>query len=144
MEFGGEEENQNGDESRFPFRLYNMLEQAHTEGYEAVVSWLPNGRAFRVHKREEFMKRIAQKYCNVTKYKSFLRQLNLYKFERESQGPDKGKNCLIRCPNPLFVQKLTNSYSNLFRLLFSPSIPERKSKSNRCDQKGFLPWKGNV
>ena len=55
MEFGGEEENQNGDESRFPFRLYNMLEQAHTEGYEAVVSWLPNGRAFRVHKRQEFM-----------------------------------------------------------------------------------------
>jgi hypothetical protein len=67
-----------------------MLEAADAEGHTSIVSWLPDEKAFRVHKQEAFVKHIMPRYFNQTKYRSFQRQLNCWGFERVSDGPGRG------------------------------------------------------
>ena len=45
---------------RFPFKLHEMLKEAEKNGNEGIVAWLPHGRAFRVTKKEEFVKEICK------------------------------------------------------------------------------------
>jgi hypothetical protein len=47
-----------GVKEAFPFKLHKMLQEAVTEEFDTVVSWLPHGRAFRVHDREKFIQDI--------------------------------------------------------------------------------------
>ena len=74
----------------FPFQLYDLLSDATKEGFESVVSWLPEGDAFRVNEKQPFESQILPKYFKQTKFKSFQRQLNLYSFTRWKDGPRKG------------------------------------------------------
>ncbi|KAL3905899.1 MAG: hypothetical protein SGILL_009493, partial [Bacillariaceae sp.] len=67
-----------------------MLEDADKNHQSDIVSWLPGGTSFIVHNVPEFVNHILPKYFKQTKYKSFQRQLNLWCFERLTQGPDKG------------------------------------------------------
>ena len=61
-------------QKRFPFRLNDMLNDAESLGHEHIVSWLPCGRMFKVHKHKEFASRVMPLYCRHSQYKSFLRQ----------------------------------------------------------------------
>jgi hypothetical protein len=74
----------------FPIKLHDMLEGMANNGSQYIVSWQPHGKAFRVHQPDVFAKAIMPRYFNQTKYKSFLRQLHLYGFQRISKGMDKG------------------------------------------------------
>jgi hypothetical protein len=75
----------------FPWKLHEMLKECDNEGKGNVVSWLPNGKAFKVHKVSDFVGNILPSYFKQTKYKSFQRQLNLWGFERITRnGPEKG------------------------------------------------------
>lgn len=74
----------------FPQKLYHILQNVQVDGYDSIISWLPHGRAFRIHKQHEFEDIILPRYFSMTKKTSFLRQLNLYGFQRISAGPDKG------------------------------------------------------
>jgi hypothetical protein len=47
-----------------------------------IVSWLPHGMAFRIHKPKAFAEHVMPKYFNKTKYRSFQRQLQIYGFRR--------------------------------------------------------------
>jgi HSF-type DNA-binding len=38
--------------------LYVMLEEVDNKGWSHIVSWQPHGRAFLVHKKKEFVKKI--------------------------------------------------------------------------------------
>jgi len=67
---------------QFPWKLHEMLDVVEQRGETSVVSWLPGGRAFRVHNPALFVDQIMKKCFNQTKYKSFQRQLNLWGFER--------------------------------------------------------------
>jgi hypothetical protein len=76
----------------FPYKLYNMLEDVEKHGKEHIVSWMPSGRSFQVHNSSDFVNQVAPFYFNLTKYKSFKRQLLNYGFMRlESSGQDDGK-----------------------------------------------------
>lgn len=75
---------------RFPFRLNKMLNDAEAHGNDHIVSWMPCGNMFKVHKHKEFATRIMPLYCRHTRYKSFLRQLSMYKFQRVNEGPLRG------------------------------------------------------
>jgi hypothetical protein len=56
----------------FPYKLFQMLNDAHEPGgFSHVVSWTPNGRAFKVHDSMAFIKHVAPKYFKQTRYKSF-------------------------------------------------------------------------
>lgn len=74
----------------FPWTLHSLLEDAEKEGFDSTVSWRPSGIAFKVHKRDDFMNEVLPRYFRQTKFKSFVRQLNLWGFSCIDQGPDKG------------------------------------------------------
>mmetsp|Transcript_19707 Transcript_19707/g.44743 ORF Transcript_19707/g.44743 Transcript_19707/m.44743 type:complete len:493 (+) Transcript_19707:816-2294(+) len=81
----------------FPEKLMEML-MGGEDPY--VVSWLPHGRSFLVHKPKEFTEQIMPKYFKQTKLTSFQRQLNLYGFRRITQGADAGSyyhELFLRC-----------------------------------------------
>jgi hypothetical protein len=83
----------------FPFKLHEMLSDAVKDGNEAIVSWQPHGKAFRVHKMKEFTETVMQRYFHQTQYKSFQRQLHIYGFHRILKGVDKGSYY-----HPMFVK----------------------------------------
>lgn len=74
----------------FPWKLHEMLEEADSNNFTNIVSWLPDHSSFRVHQPEIFVNQIMPKYFRQTKYKSFQRQLNMWGFERLISGPNKG------------------------------------------------------
>jgi hypothetical protein len=77
--------------SKFPLVLHAMLEDASIRGFDHIVSWLPNSNMFKIHNSEKFTQVIMTRYFpNQTFYKSFLRQLNIYGFERINAGLFRG------------------------------------------------------
>ena len=74
----------------FPVKLRMMLDHVHDNGLEDVVSWELDGKAFKVHKIDDFEKQIMPSFFNQTKFKSFQRQLNFYGFVRITSGKTKG------------------------------------------------------
>ena len=79
------------DHMSFPRALHAMLDFVGETGHTDIVSWRPHGRAFHIHKPEEFTKFLIPKYYQMKNYASFLRQLNIYGFKCISKdGPDKG------------------------------------------------------
>lgn len=83
----------------FPWRLHEMLKVCQQEGLEYIVSWAPHGKAFTVHRPQEFAELIMPRFFCQTKFASFQRQLNLYGFARFCHGRDKGAYyhaCFIR------------------------------------------------
>lgn len=66
----------------FPFKLHSILGSAGSSGQESIISWLPSGKAFKIHKPKEFADVIMPQYFNQTKYRSFQRQLYIYGFDR--------------------------------------------------------------
>jgi len=66
----------------FPFKLHSILESAGASRQESIISWLPSGTAFKIHKPKEFANAIMPQYFNQTKYRSFQRQLYIYGFDR--------------------------------------------------------------
>jgi len=69
-------------ELKFPCKLYRMLMDTESKGLIHIVSWHKEGRCFRVHDQEAFVKEILPKYFKKSKYRSFQRQCNLYGFHR--------------------------------------------------------------
>lgn len=74
----------------FPFKLHLILTEIEKDGKDHIISWLPHGRAFAVHKQGLFQADIMPKYFKQSKITSFHRQLNLYGFQRVTQGRDCG------------------------------------------------------
>jgi len=85
----------------FPKRLYDLLENAEKDGHSHLISWMPNGTSFRVHcdtgsqdgvgkvAMDEFLVLIKTKF-KMSRFKSFLRQLQVYGFHRTYKGRDRG------------------------------------------------------
>ena len=76
--------------AKFPEKLHQMLEEIRQKGDESIVSWLPHGRAFRVHKKQQFIETVLPTFFGHSNYTSFTRQLNLYCFKLVKAGEDKG------------------------------------------------------
>jgi hypothetical protein len=64
-----------GGRSKFPAKLRQLLDESEIEGNQNIVSWLPHGGAFRVHKPKEFAAKIVGRYFNHGHYRSFTRQV---------------------------------------------------------------------
>ena len=75
----------------FPWRLHQMLEAIEEAGNAPIVSWLPDGHHFQVHHPQLFVVNVIPKFFKQKSYKSFQRQLHLYGFQRETDGPNRGK-----------------------------------------------------
>lgn len=78
----------------FPQRLYDMLENAEEDGYDHIISWMPDGKSFKIHvsgsrcsaSEAAIIKVLKSNNFQQTKFRSFLRQLNQYGFERTHRG----------------------------------------------------------
>lgn len=109
----------------FPKRLYDLLENAERDGYAHVISWMPDGKSFKIHvdgsldeEDEKAIIAILKRTFNQTRFKSFLRQLQLYGFERTYKGPHRGE-----CKHELFVRGRRD-------LLHKKSIEDFQRKAN--------------
>jgi len=60
----------------FPVKVYEMLENADQKLFSHIVSWNATGTGFMVHDKDHFTKEIVPHYFNLTKYKSFQRQVS--------------------------------------------------------------------
>ena len=75
--------------NHFPTKLHEMLDEAEEKGHSHIVSWLEDGKSFRIHKPNEMVPILAR-FFRQTKYKSLLRQLQGYGFKRVTRGENKG------------------------------------------------------
>jgi len=96
---------------QFPWKLHELLEQADKSGNDAIISWLPGGKAFKVHKKEEFCNQVMPAFFNSSKYKTFQRSLNLWGFESVVRGPDKGA-----CYHRFFLRGQPDLCKNMMRV----------------------------
>jgi hypothetical protein len=74
----------------FPGKLYRLLADVESQGNSHIVSFTPDGGAFKIHDPDAFMTDVAPNYFGQTRFTSFVRQLNLYGFDRVSHGHDRG------------------------------------------------------
>jgi hypothetical protein len=79
-----------GPHEPFPGKLYRLLAEAESSDKENIVSFTPDGRAFKIHCRETFIKHVSPTYFRQAKITSFARQLNFYGFEKVLLGPNRG------------------------------------------------------
>mmetsp|Transcript_3116 Transcript_3116/g.4793 ORF Transcript_3116/g.4793 Transcript_3116/m.4793 type:complete len:400 (+) Transcript_3116:33-1232(+) len=85
---GGKVQKHKKSESNFPARLYAMLAE---EKYSHIISWMPHGRAFKVHNKKLLLEEALPKYTGQSKFSSFTRQLSGWGFKRLHQmGMDFG------------------------------------------------------
>ena len=53
----------------FPSRLYQLLEDAEKDGLESIISWMPDGKSFKVHDKEKFERDLMPRYFGSSKYR---------------------------------------------------------------------------
>ncbi len=82
----------------FQLRLHEMLDRSEEEGFVHIVSWMPCGTAFKIFDQEAIVP-ILRRFFRQTRFKSFVRQLQIYEFSRICRGIHKGK-----CSHHLFVR----------------------------------------
>jgi hypothetical protein len=80
----------NGQIEAFPEKLYRLLAEAETDGNDQIISFTPDGRAFKIHNRQAFIEEVSPKYFRHAKITSFVRQLNFYGFQKLLDGPNRG------------------------------------------------------
>lgn len=71
----------------FPEKLMEVLDRADME---AIISWMPHGRAFVVLQPQQLRDNVLPRFFKQTKFMSFTRQLNLWGFKRITKGDDAG------------------------------------------------------
>lgn len=97
---------------RFPWKLHLLLERCEYENVSSVaasggggiprdppIGWLPDGKSFKVHDKERFIKEVMPSFFGTQSFKTFQRNLNLWGFTRVSKGPLKDV-----CSHPLFLK----------------------------------------
>lgn len=113
---------------QFPGKLYLMLQSANDGcfGYSSdVVSWLPNGLAFRVLDEEKFVESVAPLFFKQSKIRSFYRQLNLWGFKRLTVGSNSGA-----WYNRHFIRGAPNQINNMIRTKIKGKGKSTKSVSS--------------
>ena len=71
-------------------KLHQMLSDLERQGRQDIASFLQHGKAFAIHKPREFVRHVMPKYFRMSRFSSFQRQLNLYDFQRITEGVDRG------------------------------------------------------
>jgi hypothetical protein len=94
----------------FPWKLHELLEETG-KGHSSVISWLPGGKAFKVHKKEDFCNELMPAFFNSSKYKTFQRSLNLWGFRSVFGGRDNGA-----CYHRFFVRGNADLCKNMIHV----------------------------
>mmetsp|Transcript_6575 Transcript_6575/g.13974 ORF Transcript_6575/g.13974 Transcript_6575/m.13974 type:complete len:507 (-) Transcript_6575:134-1654(-) len=66
---------------KFPYKLHGMMKYAERNSMDDIVSWMPGGKAFCVHKKELFCEQVLLIAFGDSSYKSFEKQLKNWSFQ---------------------------------------------------------------
>jgi hypothetical protein len=124
----------------FPLKLHDMLDAARDEGFESIVSWLPDAvNGFKVHIPHAFVTHVMPRFFRQTKYKSFQRQLNLWGFDGAKCGPG---NCGYM--HTCFVRGNPSLCSHMKRLKINgKGVPRRTSLNDDSTESSPCPTRGS-
>lgn len=112
------------DQAVFPLQLYDMLMDAEKDpALQAIVSWLPDGKSFILHKKNE-MESVLKRYFNGVKVGSFTKQLNIYGFAQQRYTGICSHVWLQRGQRHLLHNKSINDFKDF------KSLSLNKSKSS--------------
>lgn len=70
-------------------RISVLLEDVEKKGQQHIVSWMPHGRAFKIHDEKAFESLLLHRYFTATSLASFHRVLNQWGFQRIRAGRDR-------------------------------------------------------
>jgi hypothetical protein len=72
----------------FPYKLHGLLDDVEeNEELSAIISWLPDGKSFKLHSPSLFEESLLKKYFpRQTRLRSFMRQLQYYGFDNFGNG----------------------------------------------------------
>lgn len=70
----------------FPWKLHKLLQEAENNGETHIVSWMGDGKSFKVHKPKTFAEEVMPHYFSQTKFNSFRRQCYNYGFRLRRDG----------------------------------------------------------
>jgi len=118
----------------FPSKMHAMLGR---EDLKSMISWVPHGRAFKVHDSKEFEKKILPIYFEHAKYSSFIRQANGWGFRRITTGKD--RNAYY---HPRFLRGLPHLCKDMKRPGVNKKLaadPEHEPDLARISQEHPLP-----
>ena len=110
----------------FPMQLHKLLRLSGEYGAHDIVSWFPNGKAFRVHNRRKFESMIMKRFFNQSVYRSFLRQLNGWGFTRVINGDEVMEGAY---QHPLFLRDQPDLCRRMIRAKVTPSGSAKKKKA---------------
>jgi hypothetical protein len=71
---------------KLPAKLNAMLS---TSDYQHIISWVPHGRAWKVHNSPMFVEHVMPQIFEYNNYNSFIRLINAWGFRRMTKGPDR-------------------------------------------------------
>jgi hypothetical protein len=91
--------------------LREMLRVAKLQGFDHIVRWLPNGKAFKVYNRVAFQKHIMKEYFQTTRLTHLSDLLRTYGFIRLTSVDDDERNAyyhrFFQRDRPELCRKLT-------------------------------------
>jgi hypothetical protein len=103
----------------FPSKLHQLLEDAARQGNDDAISWLPDGKSFKVHDKVK-LEKLMPRYFGSSKHRSFQKNLNMWEFRtvlvvpRSTTSPHRGE-----CSHPLFVRGKPELYKEMKRVIKS-------------------------
>lgn len=98
----------------FPAKMMAILSRPDLAD---IISWMPHGRSWKVHKPREFEVKVIPTYFEHSKFSSFIRQANGWGFRRIiSKGPDR---------NSYYHEMFLRGKPHLIKLMKRPTTTGR-------------------
>ncbi|CAM9532571.1 unnamed protein product [Discosporangium mesarthrocarpum] len=116
-----------GAPSMFPRKLYKILSEEDPN----IIAWADSGRSFQLLDQDAFVEEIMSRFYRHQKLTSFQRQLNLYGFKKQTQGPLTGHYChpSFQRDRPELLENVRRLYARTPKVSQSPSTSSNKRKS---------------
>lgn len=126
----------------FPAKMMAILSRPDLAD---IISWMPHGRSWKVHKPREFEVKVIPSYFEHSKFSSFIRQANGWGFRRMiGKGPDRNsyyhEMFLRGLPHLVKLMKRPTSTSrpqadastepNFYRIAEEHPLPESKAETD--------------
>lgn len=102
-------------DQKLPPKLNVILSDPETQH---IISWMPHGRSWRIHKPHTFEQQVMPKYFKHTKWNSFIRLVNAWGFRRMVKGSDRGAYY-----HELFLRGMTHLHEKMHRLTGKETKP---------------------
>mmetsp|Transcript_114637 Transcript_114637/g.171455 ORF Transcript_114637/g.171455 Transcript_114637/m.171455 type:complete len:431 (+) Transcript_114637:59-1351(+) len=110
----------------FPVKLHRLLCEAEKGNNSDVISWLPDGEAFKVHDKARFTTEFMPSYFGTSNYRSFQKNLNMWGFTTVRGGDSRGT-----CSHPLFIRDLLYLCHRMVRhRAFMSKTKDKNAKDN--------------